>query len=185
MKTRGYILLSAILIQLCVLGSTWQRAYYPSDPEADSEWKRIKLELAPVDPRSLFQGHYVQLRLGINSVPRSKITANSDELRRGSPIYLKLEEVDGVYQVAEGNTSQPTDGLFIKGIVQSYWSGSSNNSVQVTYGIEQFYAPKERAEQLENQTRRWGNGPRAKFVAFAVLNSEGRAGLVDIELAEK
>ena len=178
MNRQLLLALVALLVQAGVLGTTWQRAYYPTDPAPDSEWKKIYLALQPVDPRSLFQGNYVQLRYEIHSVTRSKVAATDADIQYGRSVYATLEQHGEVWSVSKVTLEPPKTGeLFITG--RTRYAGNSG-SLDIIYGIEQFYAPKEAAEKLESRTRRSWNGPSAKMVALVVVNAHGRAGLVDI-----
>ena len=180
MKRKHALVIAAILIQMVVLGATWQKAYYPTDPGPNSEWKKIHLSLQPVDPRSLFQGNYVQLRYAIHTIPRSINNLPKEVLQSGRPLYVTLEQQGEVWVATKLSAEIPDKGVFIRGR-NLYWGDSGTGELTLTYGIEQFFAPKEEAETLERRTRRnWGTGPSSKMLAEVVVNREGRAGLVDI-----
>jgi uncharacterized membrane-anchored protein/uncharacterized membrane protein len=93
----------------------------------------IKLELQPVDPRSLLQGDYVVLRYSISSMPISPEPRMNEKVSIG---LVKNEQ--GVYEYS---------GSFLKGKVENVkqpgidvWiTGRYKGSGQMEYGIENYF----------------------------------------------
>ncbi len=161
-------LLLTILFQGLVLSAEYLGAVHPL-------WtgQEIRLKTVPVDPRSLFRGNYARLRYEISSVPVSAIE-NPDRIRNDEPIFVRLKRgEDGIHDFDGAFLSAPESGLFIRGRVIRPRS-SSGRQLQVRYGIEAWFAPKEKALQLE---RDLGRGA----LAVVMISASGRATLAAIE----
>jgi uncharacterized membrane-anchored protein len=160
-------LFAVIIFQVIILTSEYINAAYPL-------WtgQEIKLKTTPIDPRSLFRGNYARLKYEISEVPRNDIT-DSDNLRNGEVIYIKLKKNDsGLHQYSGASLNKPTDGLFIKGRIRNNrWDNSE--SLNISYGIEAFFAPKEKALALERDLRDTG-------VAEIMLATNGKAALRNV-----
>jgi uncharacterized membrane-anchored protein len=160
-----------VLAQVAIVGREYLVSVYPL-------WtgQRILLAINPVDPRSLFRGNYVQLDYDIGRVPNSFDYARERiRLKRDHEIYIKLVQKDSVW-VADGiSLTKPESRIFIRGRITRF----SKNSISIKYGIEAYFAPLEKAKQIENDMRRFrGNGPAA--VAEVMVASSGRAALVGL-----
>lgn len=160
-KTRMvYGLIAAIVFQLLVLLIEYAGAVYPLYTGTE-----IKVKVIPVDPRSLFRGNYARLNYDISRV---SFEFESREPRMNEIVYVSLkQDEDGYYIKERVSYDKPEQGLFIKGRV-SGWGGD-----KVRYGIEAYFAPKDRALQLEKDLRSGG-------VAVLMLASNGKATLKDI-----
>ncbi|MEM1503479.1 GDYXXLXY domain-containing protein [Domibacillus sp. 8LH] len=109
------------------------------------------LELAPVDPRSLIQGDYVQLGYTIGTVYSDQFYNSSTAPPEGK-INVSLKPTSEfisyngkqipVYQ-AETFTHQQPDGLFIEG---------SGRYGTLTLGIEHFFIPENTGTKWEQKT---------------------------------
>ena len=162
------ILLSIVIaFQIFILSGEYTNAVYPL-------WmgQEIKLKTVPVDPRSLFRGNYARLRYEISDVPAADI----DKLkapRHGEILYVKLKAgSDGIYAYEGVSFERPENGIFIRGRVQKRrWSSSGN--YQVKYGIEAYFAPKEKALKIEREMR-------DKCLAKVMVAKNGKATLKEI-----
>ena len=89
----------------------------------------------------------------------------------GEPVYIRLREgKDRVYEFAGASLEPISDGPFIRGRVAKR---TYNSCYQVRYGIEAFFAPKEKSLNLEKKLRRGG-------VAVLMVTLDGKAALKDV-----
>ncbi len=164
MKKPIIYLTSAIIGQLIILCSIYLFSMLPF-----ITGEAIQLNVIPVDPRSLFRGNYAQLNYDISTLPRNTLPTDI-QLRHGEKIYVSLKENEqGIFQFDQVNLSKPQDSTFIRGRIDY----SYDESMYVLYGIEAFFAPKEKAIALENQLRTGG-------IAIIMLDHNGKARLKEI-----
>ncbi|MFI8687557.1 GDYXXLXY domain-containing protein [Rossellomorea sp. NPDC077527] len=112
----------------------------------------VKLELRPVDPRSLLQGDYVELNYTISQLEDSSIDENG-------PITIVLrKDAQGIHQYAgiykyqeEWNTPyDPKEGdVLLNGKVTKPWG----NANQITYGIEHYFIPEGTGLDVEGKAK--------------------------------
>lgn len=136
------VLLPVILLQFAVVGyQVW------NSETILAEGTLIKLELLPVDPRSLLQGDYVQLNYSISSLdgelpPGKKIRVVLRKKEQG------VHEFSGYYEV-EGVWNQPyqakPDDVIINGRVYG-WN-------DVEYGIESYFVPEGTGLEVEEKAK--------------------------------
>lgn len=155
-----------IAFQLLVLVAEYGNSVYPL-----LTGKEIKLKTIPVDPRSLFRGNYARLNYDISLINGMDLYKTTF-LRNGETVYVKLTpDADG-FHVYDGISLKPPDeGLFIRGRIQA--SGLSGRRFRVMYGIEAWFAPKEKALALEKRFR-------TKGAATIMIAKNGKAALKDI-----
>jgi uncharacterized membrane-anchored protein len=174
--TRLHWLMAAIALQLGVLAMEYLGSVWPL-------WtgEEVRLEIAPVDPRSLFRGNYARLAYTVASVESKLFEGSSRTLRKGEVVYVFLEEGEGgVWHATRVQLEEPLSGLFLRGRLIQTWPGTEQ-PLRVRYGIEAWFAPKEKALEIEQATRRrQGEGARA-YAVVAVAGS-GRATLARLEL---
>lgn len=155
-------LAAAILLQLGVLAGEYLGAVYPL-------WsgQEIRLKTRPVDPRSLFRGNYARLGYAISRIELD------EPARSGEVVYVSLRPgKDGLHEFAGASLQRPTEGVFLRGRLQHRpWRGEQTD---VLYGIEAWFAPKEKALELERKLR---DGA----VAVIMVADNGRATLKAIE----
>ena len=125
--------------------------------------REVILRVQPFDPRDLLLGHYVQLQFDISRIPKGAFVDEPAERmgRRswaGREVFVVLrKEPDTPFWTLErAHWRQPQttgpDEVVLKGRVQH----ARGDAVRVEYGIERYYAPKERAQELERLVRgRW------------------------------
>lgn len=112
----------------------------------------IHLEVVePIDPRDVFRGQYATLQYSISTIDAETVPSGT-AVTEGDTVYVTLED-NGIYWRAQAvSAGQPADAdRCIKGTV----TGRSGDTLQVRYGIEQFFASPERARQIEEE--RWRN----------------------------
>lgn len=162
---KGLILL--VVFQIVVLAAEYLNAVYPL-------WtgQEVKLKVIPVDPRSLFRGNYARLNYDISRMTLSR-EATVKPPRNGEVIYVTLKpNKDGIHSYTGASFEKPAEGLFLRGrIGQQGWSESA--SLRVRYGIEAYFAPKEKALALEKKLRNGG-------IAQIMVAANGKATLKDI-----
>ena len=163
------ILLAVITFQVLILAGEYLNSVYPI-------WfgKEVRLNTIPVDPRSMFRGNYARLKYDISSVSLPAL-GKDQNLRQHTMIYVSLKENDkGIYELASTSLEKPKDGIFIRGRLQyQYWFSDAIRNQDIKYGIEAFFAPKQRALQLESDLRNGG-------IAVVAIASNGKATLKDV-----
>ena len=164
--TRG--LLATMLLQVGVLAAEYLNSVYPL-------WtgQEVRLETIPVDPRSLFRGNYVRLNYEISEINMLE-EMKVQNLRWNEIVYVKLRPGKNNVHVFDGASfTKPEAGLYIRGRLQSPYGSVTSQPYQVRYGIEAFFAPKEKALALEGQLRDGG-------IAVVMLADNGKAALKDV-----
>ncbi|WP_101674979.1 GDYXXLXY domain-containing protein [Alloalcanivorax mobilis] len=159
-RRRIDVVIAALVPQALILLALLGYSLYPL-------WsgREIVLRTAPVDPRDLFRGQYVQLRYEINQAPMPEVGVP----RVGRQVFVQLESQDGVWQAVETRYTPPP-GLFLRGHITSIRTGS----VGVDYGIGAWFAPPEQARALERQLR-------AGALARLRVADNGQAALIGVE----
>ena len=180
----GLILL--VLLQLGVLAGELLVAVYP-------RWvgEPLRVQVQPVDPRDLFRGNYARLGYRFNRV--SQALWNGDHtLRREQTVYVSLHQDDqGVWQAVAISETPPPSGHFLRGRLRSAMSAPAQRVINklgqpqwrvpagpgdylIEYGIEAWFAPKDKAQALQRQLRHgaW---------ATLYVADNGRAALVKVE----
>ena len=158
---------AAVAAQIVILSGMYVVAALPL-------WtgKEVALKVMPVDPRSMFRGNYARLRYEISAIDKKFFTV-TEGLRSGEIVYVVLEpDTDGLYRHSAVVLDKPGSGVFVRGRIQeSYPNQDSRYSIR--YGIEAFFAPKEKAIALEERLR-------AGTVAVLMVSDDGRARIKDV-----
>ena len=142
-KHKRLLLGATILLQFALLGyQIW------SSESILTNGTTVKLELAPVDPRSLLQGDYVQLSYTIATLPDTDFEAGK-KLR----VVLRKQEngihgYSGIYE-QDGVWNQPyekqADDVIINGTAVGYQ--------RIEYGIESFFVPEGTGLEVERTAK--------------------------------
>ena len=167
-KTIAMGLMIVIVLQIMVLASEYLGAIYPL-------WtgEEIRLKTIPVDPRSLFRGNYARLRYGISTI-KGEDLGMKQNLRNGKVVYIKLKlGADGLHVFEGASLEKPGRGPFIRGRLQTKHSQRNSVMYDVRYGIEAYFASKEKALALEKELRDGG-------VAIVMIAGNGRATLKEV-----
>ncbi len=162
-----------IALQIAVLAGEYLGAVYPL-------WtgEEIKLKAVPLDPRSLFMGNYARLRYDISSI-ELKGPENRRPARNGEFVYVKLKPgPEGLFVFDGATFERPGSGAFIRGRLQTPGWGQTGENYEVRYGIEAFFAPRNKALALEKGLAHGG-------VATIMVSSSGKATLKDVTSGEK
>lgn len=161
-------LVAAVLFQLMVLGGMYVKAALPTWTGSE-----IKVQTIPVDPRSMFRGNYALLRYEFSEL-ETKDSDFTEGLRHGEVVYVALEKntENGLYEFSQLSLEKPDSGIFLRGRAQGLrYSGQQH--LRVKYGIEAFFAPKEKALALEKELADGG-------VAVLMIATDGRARITDV-----
>ncbi len=150
---------AAIALQVLILIGMVVSAALPLMTGTD-----IAVRTRPVDPRDLFRGNYAQLSYDFSRVSLQALMSAAPP-RTGEVVYVSLREGrDGMHEFAAASLEQPEDGVFLRGRVEYVME----DQVNVLYGIEAFFAPKETALALEQTLRE-------RAVATLAVSGSGRA----------
>jgi len=153
----------------------------------------VLLQTAPVDPRSLFMGDYARLAYSISQLPLdgAAALAGDKDFKPHDTVWVALRlEPDGAKAVSvHHQRSAIGPGLLaLQGEVQftnmQSFDRSSNKTVaqrslQVRYGIEQYYVPEGSGRQLE---RPQGG---EKVSILVAIDARGKAGILAVLLDGK
>lgn len=138
------VLLAIILLQLVLIG--YQIA---SSESILSQGRSVKLQLAPIDPRSLLQGDYVQLNYTISTLGQEQFADTDGKLR----VVLRPDQsgvygYSGYYEQA-GVWNKPYQALPGDVIM----NGKPIGSQRVEYGIESYFVPEGTGRELERTAK--------------------------------
>lgn len=158
-KTIKIGLIAAILFQSSVLTIEYLGSVLPI-------WtgERIVLETNPVDPRSLFRGNFVRLNYVISRVEIKQ--KKREGFKKGSPVFLSLSENNGLWVPTNASMTKPKDGIFIRGRIEN----SRSNNLDIRYGIEAFFLPKDKSLDIERKAR-----GKAHVYVYVGPNGKARA----------
>jgi len=160
-------LAAVVVLQISVLAGEYINAVYPL-------WtgQAITLQTKPVDPRSLFRGNYALLRYDISQIPGADINRERTP-RNGEIVYVTLQtDGNGIYHYGSTSLKEPQQGIFICGRITNH-SDYQAKFYRVEYGIEAFFAPKQKALALEKRLRK-------QAFAKVMLAANGKAALQDV-----
>jgi uncharacterized membrane-anchored protein len=128
----------------------------------------------------MFRGNYARLNYTVANIDSSLFSGAEKRLRKGEVVYVVLEQQDETWRAAGIQLGKPDAEVFLRGRLQRNWN-ADQSSFAVRYGIEAWFAPRDKAIEIEQATRRQqGEGARA-FAEVAVAAS-GRAALVELDL---
>lgn len=127
----------------------------------------VYLKTAPVDPRDIFRGDYVQLRYDIaaknNLIPHPPL----NELSKNQPLYMRLnKDKNGIANARAISTQPPKEGLFIKG----YHDYRKN----IRFGIEKYFIEQGTGKSIEDKRGTRDSWQTAMEVEVA-LGTDGTA----------
>ncbi|KMY51629.1 GDYXXLXY domain-containing protein [Peribacillus loiseleuriae] len=120
--------------------------------------KEIKIQTAPVDPTDLFRGSYVDLQYEIESVKLSQLDDSIiSDFKRAyiydyKKVYVRLkQDSDGLYKVDFVTKEKPSHGIYLKGKLEIPYDLKNAATIQVKYGLDNYYAPEEMAKEIETK----------------------------------
>ncbi|OUQ85432.1 hypothetical protein B5G50_26940 [Brevibacillus brevis] len=140
---KALVLLPVILLQFVLIGyQVW------SSETILANGKTVKLELVPIDPRSLLQGDYVRLGYTISALDQEQVDSG-DKIRvvlrqqaNGSHSYSGYYELNGRWNRAY--EPQPSDVII---------NGSTIGGNRVEYGIESYFVPEGTGLEVERNAK--------------------------------
>ncbi|MBB3112536.1 putative membrane-anchored protein/putative membrane protein [Paenibacillus phyllosphaerae] len=137
MRTARATVATLLVLQALLLGA----AIYTNEA-ALRGGTEITLKLAPIDPRSMLQGDYVQLRYDISTVPNPG-AEDGDKIQ----VVLKPGQ-DGVY--VYDRLYKPGEEL---GTGEVVLKGTRKYASEVTYGIENYFIPEGTGAKVEEEAK--------------------------------
>ena len=188
-----HILLALILVavaQSAVLIGEWLIAHYPVWTGTE-----LRLRVQPVDPRDMFRGNYVRLGYHFSTLP---MELGEKTFSKGDVVYVSLQPDDRNGWAATAiHADKPDTMPYLRARVMRVYLGhydvfrglddnnepireqvSTLGAYRLRYGIEAWFAPKLRAQEIERELVDGG------WVKVKVAES-GRAALVEFEAEER
>lgn len=140
-------------LQTLVLGyMVWERA------SLIATGHEVTLDVAPVDPRSLFRGDYVILNY--RAISQIDATILTGEPRENKPLYVTLRRTPSGTWVpsAAAHTRPdrlPAGDVVIQGRIDDVWQQTLRQParLRVRYGIESYFVPEGAGRDLEDKVR--------------------------------
>lgn len=118
--------------------------------------EEIEIKTAPIDPTDLFRGSYVALGYEIESVTLDQLDETvitefkSKNTGDYKSVYVALkQDSDGQYTVDYVSKKKPDEDMYIKGKLQIPYDLESASSIHIKYGLDNYYAPSDKALELE------------------------------------
>jgi len=116
--------------------------------------KEIVLKTRPVDPRSLFRGHYARLNYDVSNIQKDDVSFKVPEkLKRRDVVYVVFKPGAEGYWVIDHMSNVLPETVPGKVFITARIRYNSRRSMSVRYGIERYFAPKKQALKLERQNR--------------------------------
>lgn len=141
--------IAALLQTVALAGMLWPRYRLLETGQ------EVVLQSAMVDPRDLFRGHYTRLNLTAGTPKFGEIGVTGD-LGYGKPVFVELKPGEGGYWVAShlyadmpANPQNPVLQAEIRGPVPD----KEGQTYRFAFPFDRFFAPKERALELEGESR--------------------------------
>jgi len=156
MSSRVFILaiMATILVQISIVGVMLKDRF-----STLRSGQTVLIKSRFVDPRDIFRGHYV--RLNLQSDPTVLKIADDFEYVSGGDVLVELEEAeDGFWVPRALHDAPPESGepvlrarLFRQKRLKTNDEEGELWRVSVRYPFNRYFAPKERALELENLRR--------------------------------
>lgn len=146
--TKTWFLIAAIFVatvQTAVIGGMMYKRSLQI-----SSGQEVTLESRFVDPRDLFRGHYVRLRLNVGDL-KKETTSIDDTFKRKEEVYVELEQGEKGFWIARKLWHEIPKGhisVFIKGKV-TFVPRRKNGQYRINFPQDRYFAPKKRAQELE------------------------------------
>jgi uncharacterized membrane-anchored protein len=172
MNKKLIFFVAAVLVQCAILVAVPGRQIYTR-----AAGKVITIQTRPVDPYDVMSGYFVTLAYDIGRMGTPSDLQKLEQWQRKA-VYVTLKEGNDKIWVTDSVSLKwpshvPEGMLVIKGTSQ-HWGG-------VTYGIERFYIPEEKRDEINAELR--GTASKAK-VQIAVDRS-GNAAILHLEAGGK
>jgi len=136
----------------------------------------IKLKVLPVDPRSLFMGNYMTMNYEISSVSAAAMSLSPSLLTPGTVVFARVRPGEPNARPAGFSLAvprfPPAGVVYIKGTVEAAWQGRAT----VRYGIERYYIPESRQQEVNDLWSGRRRFDRAADVSAEIsIDRSGRA----------
>ncbi|MBL4616161.1 MAG: GDYXXLXY domain-containing protein [Robiginitomaculum sp.] len=170
---------SIALLGLCAVLTAFLLSMIWGHQQARNNGTEIILDMEPVDPRSLFRGHYVIIRTPLNIIELDQYYGDND-FKVGDKVFVSLTKVEAdQWQISSVNKQQPEAGSnFIQGRVNHYRSSSKKwpQRIRVKYNIESYFADKVSALALEKKVS------ESKMRIILAVDENGKAVIRGLEI---
>ncbi len=127
--------------------------------------EQITLKTMPVDPKDLFYGDYVDLKLAIEEVDASIIEPSlvqkikEDSSYSDIPVYVSLKPKGNLFEAVKVSESTPADSPYLKGKLRSHKPfviNSSKKMFMIDYQMDRYYVEEGAGKELEEMSRQGG-----------------------------
>ncbi|MFC7440484.1 GDYXXLXY domain-containing protein [Laceyella putida] len=124
--------------------------------------ERITLQTIPVDPKDLFYGDYVQLRLAIEEVDASLVEEDlaqkveKDPDNDGFPVYVSLRRHGQTVVVTKVSEQKPQTSLYLKGKLFPFSQSLNDEGKKnylIDYQLDRYYVEEGHGMELEKLSR--------------------------------
>ncbi|MCC6446999.1 MAG: GDYXXLXY domain-containing protein [Armatimonadetes bacterium] len=118
--------------------------------------RKALLKVAPVDPRSLFMGHYMNLGYDISTLDTSLFPGSPmpADLRPGAAVYVGLSPEKPWARAVSISSALPSHRpagiVYLRGTLR--WRSGSR--LTLDYDISRYYIPETRQEEVNDLWRR-------------------------------
>ena len=169
MNKRALIFALAVLLQGLILFGVPAKKVYTRSTGRD-----VVLKVAPVDPYSVLSGYYVTLGYDIGQPQSLKKTS---ELKDGEIVYTVVEQqADGVWNPVSIESELPKNLAANRVALRGQWDGW-----RMTYGIEEFYIPEGKRQQVADDLNKNRNEARVDVK----VDSSGNAALIRLRIQDR
>ena len=136
------------------------------------------IRTAPIDPRDIFRGDYVRLSYEAATFSKDQVRDGLLErtLKRGDTVYVPVTlDKRGLIQPMYVTDIQPEEGPFLRGHISNrFYRDNEWNSLQVKYGIEQYFVQQGKGLEIEKQ-RGTRTGIQVPMEMELALSQDGTA----------
>jgi len=176
----------AALLGLCAVLTAFLLSMIWGHQQARNNGAEIILDMEPVDPRSLFRGHYVIIRTPLNRIDTDDVP-DHPPFKAGDKIFVSLapanetkptEENKEKWIVTALSKHLPTDSdVFIQGRVSRNSERNDNGTTyRIQYNIESYFADKVSALALEKKVE------ESKMRVILAVDENGKAVIRGLEI---
>jgi uncharacterized membrane-anchored protein len=151
MSQRFYIT-AAVIVALLQSGALASMIYDRAQRIATG--REVVLESRMRDPRDLFRGHFVTLNLDVGELLKDQIPVDR-AFANNETVFVELEEGDGPFWRARKlwhEIPATAEGVYLKGRMLTATRGATW-SYRISFPFDRYFAPKERALDLEKIRR--------------------------------
>ncbi|MGI9353046.1 MAG: GDYXXLXY domain-containing protein [Rhizobiaceae bacterium] len=109
--------------------------------------QEVLLQSRFVDPRDVFRGHFVRLNLIAGTIGKN-LPGASEQFRHNDPVYVSLKEGKDGFWVAKA-LYKNLPGKVEDPVLMGNFGGTQGNTLRIRFPFDRYFAPKDRAQQLE------------------------------------